>query len=498
MGIWYSQNQDGQNRNLVVQCHRGPCIIGPMVLLTSLLALAALGPFGWSPDTVTAWATAGLFAVGAVSIVANIFLVVAGFREASAARAESENSRKLIEEVNRDRELAYRPFLSFESLVPNPLEASADLLASTIDFFPSATPVTLPISIDVANIGRGLAIGCQYAAYFPFVESAGHRPTTATYESDHSALPESSQVRSIHASQIAESALPKIIADLVEGERELSHEALVCLDQFGKKYRFIRGKILPEIWPDDYLADREPSWAAGVGTKSKHCTIGEARGGFLSTLTGGVKNRPYLAVVVRADAPSIRLFTPSERAVIQTWVTEVRPDARAEQSDAQGIAYGVTSQERLGTMDWRLRIDMGLGVTLCVPAPVEDQPDGDALALVQSVAWWMRSTRDVRQLLERLGLDRVHLGYAAWTVTMDSRPIVSIHFSPAPSPPRDAVRATAIEWHDALPISLKLADIQPTLLLPLLPSLFDTYSYRDYEPTLEWFRRHIRDNEAPS
>lgn len=117
---------------------------------------------------MTAWATVALAVVGGLAFIANV--VIAGFTlkaaratrraaeatetaavatrdEADATRDEAAATRLMVEEVRTDRELNYRPYLSFNAGMDHPAGGLVHYQATVI------------------NVGRGPAINCLLARF---------------------------------------------------------------------------------------------------------------------------------------------------------------------------------------------------------------------------------------------------------------------------------------------------------------------------------------------
>jgi hypothetical protein len=172
---------------------------------------------------VTAVATAAL-------AIINYFVIRDNKKIISATQEEARASLASIEEIKRDRELGYRPFLSFE-----------------ITEFHSAGSTT-PDNLHVVNVGRGPAINGMFALV---LADGSEWRRTKVFEAP-SDDPEGGDL----PIEIRKRKPPSLE---VLGFKEPSGRAyaMFCEDSLGNGYRFHPRKTPPEVW---HPGETEPVW----------------------------------------------------------------------------------------------------------------------------------------------------------------------------------------------------------------------------------------------
>lgn len=180
---------------------------------------------------VTAWATAGLAAVGTISLIStalvirqNKKLIETTEREAKAVEDQAKAAFELVVESRRDRELAHRPNLVF-----NPEPAGRPTLR---------------------NNGRGVATRCRYVVAEP------NDVSTIQHSSLFDVGPGEAQI--VPPLTQEEDSCIEVIEDLPAGGKRL--EAVVCEDFLGDKFRFFRERPA-QVWRRDDSRE-PPRWTA--------------------------------------------------------------------------------------------------------------------------------------------------------------------------------------------------------------------------------------------
>lgn len=217
-----------------------------------------IDPAAW----ITAAATAGLFFVGGVAIVYNRKLVTgtrqladktaelaastrqqadATTAQAQAAVREAEASTRMLEEVRLDRELAGRPLLEYSHVL-------------SADFVPRAS-----VHFSVRNIGRGPAVGivyCGYASWHPELVGEGLPTRRYFLASGPSIGPGGTE--QYKAESVNYTTVWDILRDLIPENFVGVVDAVMCMDVFGNKYRFLRNRYTPEYSARD--DPNAPQW----------------------------------------------------------------------------------------------------------------------------------------------------------------------------------------------------------------------------------------------
>lgn len=194
--------------------------------------------------------------------------------QARQSSRQADLSAELVQEVRVDRELGWRPWLAIRSYTrPGFTERTmgqqtagmVSLAASQED---AVRPLDPNMRVTIQNIGRGLALRCQYIGYYSIPEDGaparGLDPTAGRFVGGRAYYATGAfnlgagDERSLQANQVPG---PSVMA-AVDGT-DTAHPAaevniLLCLDQFGRAYRFRSGRALPDTWP--------PSPPAQVGT----------------------------------------------------------------------------------------------------------------------------------------------------------------------------------------------------------------------------------------
>jgi len=139
--------------------------------------------FGLSSTDVSAWATIALAVVAALALIASVIVSIGTWRmanatrsaaqaaarsaaatetaaaatksEADATREEATATKGMVDEIRRDRELSYRPYVSWKL-------AEVTSMNSIVQDNPSPRVIG-------ANFGRGPALHCLCVATWPDV-----------------------------------------------------------------------------------------------------------------------------------------------------------------------------------------------------------------------------------------------------------------------------------------------------------------------------------------
>jgi hypothetical protein len=199
-----------------------------------------------SPEWVTATATGVLAFVGLVSIIVNSILVHATNQEAAATRREAEASASMLKEVQRDRELTVQPVLVYEHAPLTPDAPSRERLA-------------------VRNIGKGPALLCYYVSDGLWQKGVHRTREVGTAgpfslgsgqatEAENIAVPRGPIIVVEHQDS-PNAAVDSARSGFRPADINNFLELLLCQDQFGNRYRFVRGEAEPEIVRAD---DPEP------------------------------------------------------------------------------------------------------------------------------------------------------------------------------------------------------------------------------------------------
>lgn len=197
---------------------------------------------GW-----TAIGTIALALVGAAALIANWRLI--------------RSSDAMVREVQRDRELAVRPILVMTHPRLNYAETSRK------------------VEIRIANIGKGPALMCQY---WGSRRIAGPDP-----EQDRGEAHYKTELFAVGADKVAEEKATdfalagrhdtltlydvKRVKLLPAGDR-YSVEAVICRDQFGRYYRFVRGEAVPDIAEPDQrhpVTGKQLVWTVTPQTRAR-------------------------------------------------------------------------------------------------------------------------------------------------------------------------------------------------------------------------------------
>lgn len=186
------------------------------------------------------WSDLASFAVaGGTLVLAWITrrAVVEARRASEAARSEGQAALNIAREAHRDRELVWRPVLTWE--VTNVTAAGSAAWAETVV---------------VKNVGSGPAIACEYISCND--DRWAYRRGFALRAGEIVEL-------SIEASEPPWETAPKGLFDPVSGARRTGHRpnrmrVLICSDILGRRWRFF------EDFPPESVAGDEPNpppWA---------------------------------------------------------------------------------------------------------------------------------------------------------------------------------------------------------------------------------------------
>lgn len=197
------------NSSLALMLSSGPMDTGQGITLVAVV--------------VTAVATAAL-------AIINFFVIRDNKKIIAATQEGARASLASIDEIKRDRELGYRPFLSFEMTV-----------------FHSAGSTT-PDTLHVVNVGRGPAINAMFALV---LADASEWRRTRVFDAP-SDDPEGGDL------PIAvRNRKPPSLEILGFKEASGRAYAMFCEDSLGNCYRFHPRKTPPDVW---HSGDGEPVW----------------------------------------------------------------------------------------------------------------------------------------------------------------------------------------------------------------------------------------------
>jgi hypothetical protein len=230
---------------------------------------------GMSTTEVTAWATIALAAVGALAFIASVVLAIitrgvanatkqaaqatqrsaeatetaakatetaakATQDEAAATRDEAEASKAVVDEMRHDRELAYRPYISWR-------------LTEATTNAPGGPVIDLPTSPRVvgANFGRGPALYCLCVAFWP--EQMVKARSTLLFDLS----PNETLTKDVVRAQPrgwGNVPGPDVVGPIPTGAQFF--RVAFCLDQLGNAYRFLPfGET--DVWRPN---ESRPAW----------------------------------------------------------------------------------------------------------------------------------------------------------------------------------------------------------------------------------------------
>ncbi len=186
------------------------------------------------------WSDLASFAVAGGTLVLAWFTrrAVAEARQASdAARAEAQATLTIATEAHRDRELVWRPVLTWE--LTDVKAAGSGAWAETVA---------------IKNVGNGPAIACEYVSLDN--DRWAYRRGFAIRAGEIVELP-------IEASERPWAKVPQGLFDPATGARRTGHRpsrmrVLICSDILGRRWRFF------EDFPPESVAGDEPNpppWA---------------------------------------------------------------------------------------------------------------------------------------------------------------------------------------------------------------------------------------------
>jgi hypothetical protein len=192
------------------------------------MPFAVAHPFGlpWSSDEV------GLMAAVLTALATAVLAALTVW----VMRANSD----MVAEVQKDRELSARPYMTFYS--------------DQSGFKPPNPPAGF--SVYVANFGRGPALKCFYCARFDLGDVNG----SIWYPSAIRDFAPTIDLLGLETRGAASDATGLIILQgLAPGEKAYT-EALVCIDQFGMRYRFRSDRETPDLWKPGQLITGWEKW----------------------------------------------------------------------------------------------------------------------------------------------------------------------------------------------------------------------------------------------
>ena len=208
--------------------------------------------FAVSATDVTALATIVLAVVGALAFLANAVLAFMTWRVATATneaaqaskeaaeagQAEAAASRATVDEMRRDRELEYRPYLSWRLT-----EVTTNGRFGPVVDTPSPR-------VEGANFGRGPALHCLFVAFWPDEATKVRSPL----------LFDLSPNEALSAIVRAEPRGWSVPGRDVTGARPAGAKFIrvaFCQDQLGNSYRFVPFRVDADVWQPK---EPRPAW----------------------------------------------------------------------------------------------------------------------------------------------------------------------------------------------------------------------------------------------
>jgi hypothetical protein len=438
---------------------------------------------GLDAVSVTAWATAALAFVGAVSIGANAFLI-------RVASAEARASQDLVQETKRDRELAHRPFLTYLSPFQDPLAAPAawTLLSEQLTQLTGVSlPRTEPLSVRVGNIGNGLAIDCQYVALFTFSEESMDRRLEAVYVSERAALAAGGGPIDLTARPLESEEAPPAIKDLTEPSREGAVEALMCSDIFEKRYRFVRGKPIPQVWPDDYAGKPRPDWSC-AGSRLEVPAPNRPPSPSFSGALNANPGFASIGIVLEGAPHRPESFDSEQLSAINDWLVSAGGEGRISTFGPDCvIGTFVTSPNEPESV---VRIVPGPMISIHRQAPGAPE----RFRIVRATDWWCSTMVSATRLLDCLEVKRTYLGIFYANLGAEGLNTEGFDFAPAPAPRRVATDIPRRPWSAYFPSPVPVTRLDPRLITRLEFRLWEAYSYLDCESAFDWLERHVLDS----
>lgn len=214
-------------------------------------------------------------------------LIEAAVAQANAARDQATASIQMVQEVQLDRELAWRPWLAIRScsiptFVPRTISQNINdavqILRTDGD---GLLPLAPSVQVWIENIGSGLALQCRYVAYYS-IPDEGARATQGlagsherfvggrAYYTTETFNLGARDDRQLQANQATPGAHVTAVLDGTDwqGQRSEVH-VLLCVDQFGRGYRFVRGRAHADTWPeapsrDGVSPQGKPNWVMAL------------------------------------------------------------------------------------------------------------------------------------------------------------------------------------------------------------------------------------------
>jgi len=201
-----------------------------------------VGPLSFPLDPLVV-ATFTLAAVGALAFIANVILAIvtgsvarATRGAAQAAKEEAAASRATVDEMRRDRDLAYRPYLSWRV-------AEISTQAGIVVDNPSPRVVG-------ANFGRGPVLHCLFVAFWP----KQMIKTRSTLLFDVS--PNQDFTPEVRIEPRPWTIPHQDVAGPQAPDTEFFRIAF-CQDQLGNTYRFVPFQVAADVWRP---SDARPTW----------------------------------------------------------------------------------------------------------------------------------------------------------------------------------------------------------------------------------------------
>jgi hypothetical protein len=452
---------------------------------------------GWVLSDAAAWITAlatfALSVVGVITYLANHQLVL-------AARAQAKASDDSISEIRRDRELAHRPFLTFESVFKTPISratefaAVAEILADEMKLGAANSGRLVrallgpkPLDLRVRNIGKGLALECQYFAWFTFFAPGMSHAIGIAYASPRFPLSsEPSEISYVNAVPYLEEKMPLALLDHADLRSEQVVEALVCADQFKKLYRFLRSDTLPQIYPDDYGESETPEWTQAIGVEDPPQSTPPPTSAFDKHVVEGPPLGKWTKVVAEATPTHVHHFDQVTRARLQDRIGLLIPEIMVSESSAEGMSF---RREQHGNKG-ECVVSCGPGPLLTILQSIPDNADV-ALPIVGLTRVWYDSLRAVLAILAELRVGTAYLGIGLHLAGHLSVARSGLSFDCGPAPPRDLGERAVLTWSRRLPSAVSVDDDARILLLYLLPDLLHSYGYIEYRDVIKWLWSEI-------
>lgn len=408
--------------------------------------------FGISATDATAFATIALAVVGILAFVASVFLAVMTSRmaratkdeavatqeeakatldQATATKEQAQIANETLQEIRRSRELEWRPILVRTELQSGVFEGKAYR------------------EVNLRNIGRGPALNSLFLR-----EEAGTEGTRfLTCDPVSLAAGEGVDLRAIEKDDPPH---PNLF-----DRNELPRELLICQDQFGNTFRFVPGFPAPMMWSredDEQGLEAEPGWVKGMKELLWARRPGEepdpqSGHAFVQAIwVQGNYASIHSTIAIERVPPSDLKPSDAERATVDAWVKEIRPNARA--SSMQQARWQDPPGDNPYQNPWVAELDPGPTISIRNPLQPRVRPaaadkgvqlEGD-LVLPGLARLWTGIVERQLAVMGRLQAHRVRFGVTMipYGSLADQVRVVGLTFGDLP-PPSQLVEVPAHE-----------------------------------------------------